>query len=709
MNTFLNYFVPGISDGSVYALCALGLVLTYKTSGVFNFAYGAQAAVGAYMFYEFHDLPSRPWLKHILPSALQGPYPWPVAFLLGLLIVGVLGGLLLERLAALLAEAPTVMTVVATVGLLVGLQSLMTAIYGAADLRTRDYLPTSGFTLGDVNVSYGDIMVTTFCVLSAFALFAFFGRTRLGKATTAVVDDPNLLSLQKMSPTAVRRLSWVLGSCFATIAGMLLAPKLGVSVGTLVLIVIAAYGAAAIGLFENLPLTVGGAFVIGVLVNYLPSQMPHVSNLFFGRHNPILDDGFPRNTPFIVLLLVFLTVPARKLTERGVRNARKFTPPRQFPTAVTAAGLGLLLFAAIMVPHVVDDAKVSQYAAGLGYMIIFLSLGMLIWMSGQISLCHMGFAALGATTMGHLLTTGFSQHLHLGRLYPPWPVALLIAGLAAVPFGAIVAIPAIRLAGIYVAVATFGFGIVLQYLVYPVWCFFGQPPLVPIPRPGDDFRLLKTGQHGTTPGIFGVDFVSDERYYYLCLIVTVLMAAVVLVVRRSRLGQLLRALSDSPVAVETHGANATIMRVFIFCLAAFMAGVGGAMLSGVPEQASGTPGGIYDYTFSLIIVAVLGFCGRRPIVSPLIAAMVFEVSKVYPPFDHENFVKWEGVLFGAAAILVAIWPALKFDGFGRTGRSAERYDTPGPVRERLADRPVLPVVVRAPDREPVLSGRGERT
>ncbi len=271
MNTFFNYFVPGISDGSVYALCALGMVLTYKTSGVFNFAYGAQAAVGAYMFYEFHDLPSRPWLKHILPSALQGPYPWPVAFLLGLLLVGVLGGLLLERLAALLSSAPTVMIVVATVGLLVMLQSLMTAIYGAADLRTRDYLPTSGFTLGEIKVSYGDIMVTVFCLVSAFGLFAFFGRTRLGKATTAVVDDPNLLSLQKMSPTAVRRLSWILGSSFATIAGMLLAPKLGVSVNTLVLIVIAAYGAAAIGLFENLALTVGGAFVIGVLINYLPT------------------------------------------------------------------------------------------------------------------------------------------------------------------------------------------------------------------------------------------------------------------------------------------------------------------------------------------------------------------------------------------------------------------------------------------------------
>src|SRR5215510_10644240 len=120
MTDFLNYLVPGISDGSVFALAALGLVLTYKTSGIFNFAHGALAATGAYVFYEGY---------------VEQGLPWPVAMLIALLVVGVLGGLLLERLATLLAPAPTVATVVATVGLLVLLQSLMTAIYGTADLQ----------------------------------------------------------------------------------------------------------------------------------------------------------------------------------------------------------------------------------------------------------------------------------------------------------------------------------------------------------------------------------------------------------------------------------------------------------------------------------------------------------------------------------------------------------------------------------------------
>src|SRR3954471_19324485 len=275
MNQFLNYLVPGVADGSVYALAAIGLVLTYKTSGVFNFAHGALAAVGAYVFYSGY-------VSHGLA--------WPLAFLISLLVVGVFGGLVLERLATLLASAPTVTTVVATVGLLVLCQSLMTAIYGASDKKSGDFLPTDGPKIGSVTVSYGDMMVTGFCVGAALALFVFFGRTRMGRAMTAVVDDPNLLALQKSNPAVVRRLSWILGSCFATISGMLLAPKLGVSVGVLVLIVIAAYGAAAVGLFENLPLTVAGAFGIGIMVNYLPSQTQKTQSLFL--------QSMPRNVPF---------------------------------------------------------------------------------------------------------------------------------------------------------------------------------------------------------------------------------------------------------------------------------------------------------------------------------------------------------------------------------------------------------------------------
>jgi ABC-type branched-subunit amino acid transport system permease subunit len=462
-----------------------------------------------------------------------------------------------------------------------------------------------------------------------------------------------------------------------------------------------------VGLFENLPLTVAGAFGIGILVNYLPSQTQKTDSLFL--------QSMPRNVPFIVLLLVFLFVPARMLTERGVRNARRFKPPKAFPLPVTAAGLGALLLLLVLTPHIVRATDVTVYSAAVAYAIIFMSLGMLVWMSGQISLCHLGFAALGATTSGKLMTLGFFGWLPIvGDKTVSWPVAILLGGLVAVPFGAIVAIPAIRLAGIYVAIATFGFGILLQQAFYLAPVMFDNGALVQAPRPGEQFSVGPTAKRlesidGTAAGLFGIDFSNERNYYYLALAVLVLMAAVVLLVQRSRLGALLRAMADSPVALEAHGANTNVMRIVVFCLSAFMAGVGGGVLAGVTQSASGSPGGTFDYTISLIFVAVLGFCGRRPILSPILAAFAFQVVKIYPPFDDPTMIKYRGVMFGALAIFVAVAPALNLGSLlGKRGKERALDDESGGGSNLLADRldlvPIQPVSIRTHDLEPALVG-----
>jgi branched-subunit amino acid ABC-type transport system permease component len=643
MTEFLVFLPSGIAIGSVYALVALGLVLTYKTSGIFNFSHGGIAAVAAYLFYEL--------------SIRQG-WHWSVAFLASLLIVGVLGGLIMERLAALLSGAPTVMVVVATVGLLVLLQSLMTAIYGPANIFMKSYLPTSTlFTLGKFRVTIEDIAVTGFSLGAGFALYVLFERTRIGKSTTAVVDDPNLLSLQGTNPAMVRRLSWMIGASFAAISGMFLAPKLGVSVNTLILLVIAAYGAAALGRFENLLLTVAGAMIIGVMVAYLPSQVSKIST-------NVLVQNLPGNTPFLLLFLVFLVAPTRLLTERGVANARRQRPIRTFSRPLTAGGFALLGVVLLLVPVVIPEAEMTQYASTLGYFIVFASLGMLVWMSGQISLCQMTFAAVGAATAGHMLARGIS-----------WPLALLIAGAVTVPVGALVSIVAIRFGGIYVAIATFGFGIAMQQVGYYTSILFGQQQRIDTPR----------------PEFLGVDFTKVVPFYYLCLAVAVLAGAIVLAVRASRLGGLLRAMSDSPTALAAHGANTTLIKVVVFCISAFIAALGGVVIAGVPQNASGALTGPFSVTVSLVLVAVLGFAGRRPIASPLLAAVLFQLIRIYPPFNTEGFLKYQGVIFGLLAIFVAIYPALNVPGvIGRfTAASRERRDTSaGPVRARLENVPV---------------------
>jgi ABC-type branched-subunit amino acid transport system permease subunit len=239
---------------------------------------------------------------------------------------------------------------------------------------------------------------------------------------------------------------------------------------------------------------------------------------------------------------------------------------------------------------------------------------------------------------------------------------------------------------------------------------FNASSLVQHPRPGTDFYIPGTVDtqpvQGKTAGLFGVDFNNEKNYYYLSLVVFAVMAAIVLVVRRIRLGVLLRAMADSPVALEAHGANTQAMRIAVFCLSAFMAGVGGGVLAGVTQSASGVPGGTFDYTSSLILVAVLGFCGRRSILSPLLAAFAFQVVKIYPPFDDPTMIKYRGVMFGALAILIAIWPALNLGGLlGRRARERQDPEAGSRLQDRLDVASARPMV-QPHDRAPVLTGAG---
>jgi ABC-type branched-subunit amino acid transport system permease subunit len=116
-------------------------------------------------------------------------------------------------------------------------------------------------------------------------------------------------------------------------------------------------------------------------------------------------------------------------------------------------------------------------------------------------------------------------------------------------------------------------------------------------------------------------------------------------------------MSSSPAGVEVHGANVTLMKITVFCISAALFAVGGATIAGVPQSASGTIQGSYNYTVSLVMIAVLTVTGRRPVLSPILAAALYQVIRVYPPFDSQTFIKYQGVIFGVAAVLIAILPA----------------------------------------------------
>jgi ABC-type branched-subunit amino acid transport system ATPase component len=209
------------------------------------------------------------------------------------------------------------------------------------------------------------------------------------------------------------------------------------------------------------------------------------------------------------------------------------------------------------------------------------------------------------------------------------------------------AIPAIRASGLYLALATLGFGLLVQDMFYQSSLMFGTFGSIAIPRPSLSF----------------VDVNSDKGFYYVTLVVLVLAAGVMTAITRSRLGRLLRATAVSPLAVATNGTSLTRIRVLIFCISAYMAGIAGALLGAT--LTIGSPDS-FPPLLSLTYVAVVVIVAGAAPWYGLVAAAGIVLIPAY--WTSANAALGLQVLFGVSAVVVALHPeGLALPRFGRRG------------------------------------------
>ncbi len=590
------FIVVGLTTGSIYALGGVGLVLTYKTSRIFNFAYGAIATTGAYVFYTLHQ---------------QHHMNWPLAAFISVIGVGAILGWLFEPFARALTKAPLAMQVGATVGVFVFVSAFFAVVYGDNQRIFRPFLPHSNFNLGNTVVSYDQLITVIVALVATLVLYAVFRFSRMGVAMRGVVDNSELLDLAGTPPARVRRLAWFIGCSFAAASGLLLAPNINFDSATLTLLIVQCFGAAAIGAFSSLPLTYVGGLVIGVAYSLLTKYTLSGSSIL---------QGMPPSTPFLVLFVVLLLMPKRWLA--ASTRVVPVRPQWSAPLRVQAVGGVLMIIALAFVPSLVG-VKIGEWTLGLTYVVLFLSLGLLVRTSGQVSLSHLSFAAVGAAAFSHL-TVGHGI---------PWLPSLLLAGLIAVPVGMLLAIPAIRLGGIYLALATFGFGLALQYMFYS----------------SESLMFGIAGAAEPRPHLSWLEISSDGGYYYVVLGIVVVITLAVVSVNRTRLGRLLRAMADSPLALETNGTNVQITRLLVFAVSAFLAGIAGALIGVNTEIATGAS---FDPIASLtLITLILIVVGGEPWYA-LMAAASYIVIPAYIPGG--NVAYYLQMLFGASAVMVAI-------------------------------------------------------
>ena len=629
MRAYLPFVVIGLTTGAVYALVATGLVLTYKTSGVFNFAHGALGMVATYIFYSLR---------------VDAGLPTAVALVVVVVVVAPLMGYTVNRLLLRwLAGAAPVTFAVVSLGLLVALQGSAIAIYGAAPRTVAPLFPGDTFKAFDVFVGYDQAIVVGISVACAIALVLFFRLTHMGLKTRAVVEDGDLAEFQGVDARIVTSFAWMLGTAFAALSGILIAPSLGLDATLLTLFAVQTFGAVAVGRLTNLTLTFVAGVVIGVAISVAAKSVATHPGLA----------GLPTSIPFLVLFLVLVVSRTGSFVE--VTRTRV----HQRLTGTTAAGrlpwrkLALGLVVAGMLPAGLEGRQLLTATSTLAFVLMFASLSLLVGLSRQVSLCQATFVVFGATTLGHFMDWGI-----------PHPVALILAGLVMVPVGALVALPAIRLSGLFLALATFGFGILAQNLLFSTSLAFGGEAVVTIKRPG----ILQ----------------GDAAFYYFVLVVVFLGVVVVEAIRVTRLGRILRALADSPTAVESIGVIPTVPRVLIFCTSAFLAAVAGGLLGTLTQSVNPYQ---FDYFFSLIWLTVLVGAGAATLGGSVLAAVL--LIAVPAVFTSRLVVEYQPIFFGVAAMVLAQVPNGIVGLFrlpnmsGAAARSRWRLER-GPRQERVA-------------------------
>lgn len=592
MNEFLSYTLIGIFTGAAYAIAASGLVLTYSTTRVFNIAHGAVGMFFAFVYWDFSQKQGMPiWLALIVVLFLVAP-----AF-----------GVFVQRvLVRDLGNAQVGVSLVVTVGILVGLIGAATQIWPSEGRTVPPFFDGHLIKIGsDIVVTWHQVITVVLSGVVAFALFVLLTRTRIGTAMRASVDNPALLRLYGGRPQLVAALAWAVGTSLAALAGILLTPVIGLQYYDLTLLVISAYAAAMLGKLTSLPMTYVGAMGLGIIQSYAVGYLPAAGDIA----------GLRAVIPTLFLFAILVLLPQAPLRIGQVKGIVS-APVPSFAKAGIWGG-ALVLFSMALALGLADSDLLLVGTAAT-YAIVMLSLVLLTGYGGYASLAQFTFAGVGAVAYS--------------KLDQPNLLGLLLAALIAAAVGALVAIPVLRLTGLYLALATLAFAQLMDKLV------FGASFAYKIGNPLSAERL----------SILGLKFSGTGEYTVLMAVFFVLIAFVVIAVRRGRLGRMLVAMRDSQAACGTLGLDLRWMRIGLFAGSAGIAGVGGALFAGLRGT---TVSADFMYFQSLLLLAMAVIWG----VTSVTGAVLGGVFMMYLPVaqsDHPSIAGLLFVLVGVGAVVL---------------------------------------------------------
>lgn len=548
MLEIVRFAIIGAAGGAIYALLALGVNVVFRASRVINFSHAAIAITAAYAYRDF-----------------IGFAPGPLALVLAILVGMAIGAVADVLIMRPLAGASTLTKAIATIGVLITLQALLTIRYGYLPAVVPSLLPTGPVRLGELSIGLDRILIFGICLALTAALYLVYRKSSFGIATTALSVNPrSLAALGKWSPRSVSLINWMVAGGLAGVAGVLLAPISALSPALTLILVVPILSAALLGNFSSFWLT----FVGGVAIGIVQAEISRLS----------LPPGFQEFIPFFVIVIV-LAIRGSSLPARGETGERlPLIGSGRIPVIPVAVAT---VVAFVLMQWVLPEKWVVALTVGLIAAVILLSLVVVTGYAGQLSLASYALAGVAALVSAHLVAT-------LGWSFIP---AAIVGILATAPVGLLVGLPAVRTRGTSLAVVTLGLAVAFQSMVL-------------------DNSAISNGQTGLevgNPTIFGLDISAifyPRRYGVFVLIVFVLVSLAVLNLRRSAAGRRMVAVRGNERAAASVGVNVARTKLYAFLVSGLIAGVGGVLLAFTNIYVVlGNPGGRFGPSFSLNAIA----------------------------------------------------------------------------------------------------------
>jgi branched-chain amino acid transport system permease protein len=575
MEQFVGFALPGVPYGCTYALVAICLVLTYQATGVFNFAFGAQAFASAFVFTYLTQLHN--W------SGFE-------AFLVAVVLMGPVVGYAFDRLLFRnIANSNSVAKMVCSLALLVGIPSLLPVIFGPQNLdATATILPFFNpnvvyFNLWGtpINGIYLSSISVTVVVLVLLTILLRY--TSLGLQMRAAVESRRLVQLDGVNANGVVAVAWIVSSFMASLAGVLLAPVFGAfNQDDYITLTVTAIAAAAWALLRSIPIAAGVGLLIGVATTVLQGYIPP---------NSFWNAAVVPALPFVVIIAALLLLPGMRSLDASRDPLATIDPPPP-PIAASARAptmdriirvLWWALFAAFFVSMLTwipgtFPAWTTVFNNGITLSIVLLSITLITGMAGQLSLCQATLAGVGAFTAAQL-----ANHLGLNMLVG----GLVGAALAAV-VAVILALLSLRLRGLGLALMTLAAALAFDATIFNVTSITG----------GEQGVSIQAKWLGTS-----AFFNFDGRAMFLLSVgVLVVAVFVVLLVRKGTVGRNLAAMRGSETATAGLGVNPSWQRVVVFALSGAIAGIGGLLHSMEQQVVNPTD---WNTDFSLVLVVLV--------------------------------------------------------------------------------------------------------